>query len=105
MAKVLYADNDTDIVISPVLCRATGQVETGVVFSCTLYDPNDDPVSGGVGLLTSFEPATQCNTVTIPGSLGLTPGSGYSLNAAATGPYAGRINFQDVPVNVRSRNG
>lgn len=108
MAKILYADgNDCDIVVSPVRSRATGIIQTGIVFTATLFDPTSTPVTGAIGLLTTFEPATQCCTATIPGSVtvSLPAGTGYLLTVAATGAWANRITFKNVPINVRSRNG
>ncbi len=105
MAKVLYAGNNNDVVISPVRRRGDGTIETGVVFSVTLYDPSNNPIAGATALNTSFEATTLSNVVTIPGTVALTPGPGYTLVAAATGAFANKIAFSSVPVTVRTRSG
>ena len=106
MAHVLYANNDNTFRVSPIRRESDNAIETSVVFSVTLYDSDDNPISGVTALSTVYRPSKQDNAVVFNGSgLNRAEASGSYIDAAATGAFADKINFEDVPVIVQKRKG
>lgn len=102
---VILMNNHNDIIVDPISLRRTGAVITDAVFSVTLFDPDGNPVSGATALTTAYESDTKANTVLLPGSVTLTEGSGYTIDANGTGAYANAINIEEAPAVVVKRRG
>lgn len=103
MAFVFYPNNDNTFRISPVRPETGAPIETSVIFSVTLKDPDGNPVSGATALLTAYRPIQKDNAVVIPGTIAVAVGTGYLIQAAALGGFAQKITFEDVPVIVDKR--
>lgn len=104
MAGILFIDNHMDFVIDPITLRAGGPPIEDAVFSVTLYDPDGNPVSGATALNTAFEEETSSNVALIPGTITVTAGPGYTIDASGTGAYLNAINIRDYPVVVQERS-
>lgn len=107
MALILLTTNDNTFRISPVRRESDNVIETDVVFSVTLKDTNGDPVSGVSALSTAYRTNKKDNAVVFSGDDvdGLAEGSGYTIEAAATGDYADKITFEEIPVIAQKRRG
>lgn len=97
MAGFIYADNNYNTFrVSPVVSESDGTIQTTVVFSVTVYDSTGSPVSGATAMSTAFRATKQDNAVVCTNNFAA---GSFTIDAAATGPFAGMIKFTAAPLN------
>ena len=96
MAGIIYADNNFNTFrVSPVQREEDGVIETTVVFSVTVYDSTGTPVPNATAITTAYRSLKQDNAVVCTNSFAA---GNYTVDAAATGSFSGKIKFTGSPM-------